>query len=518
MLSPDQISELHRLHFVEKWSLRKIARHMRIGRRTIAKYLEAPAAKATHRDRVSKLDPFKEIVAELLQQDPDANAPVIAQRLKPLGYDGGFTIIKDYLRTLRKSSVARRAYVRVEPAPGERFDVDWGHFGALVYNGATRKLYAFCLVESHSRKMYLEFTHSQTFETFARCHIHAFQFLSGTSREIWFDNLATAVAEHDGNLVRFNPRFLAFARECSFIPRACHVAAAWEKGKVERAIGYVRQNFWPLRTFADLADVNAQARQWLKEVANQRRHRETGQPPNERFQPESLRQLPTLLSDYRDGAEALVHKDLRLAFDGNRYCVPARYVGSKLTIKADASAVTIYDQLHEIVCYPRSWQRGQTVGAERFEKELHAQMAAAERSATQQRLIALLGPAAHEYLERLADTDRSLSRQVRELFALVREYGPDAVSAALAKAHAARAFGADYIANILRQQQQRRDVQPPLRLKDPALNELATDPVSLAQYDAFILRSRKESRDCTASETQPTQLDLYGPPTGSDDL
>jgi hypothetical protein len=58
------------------------------------------------------------------------------------------------------------------------------------------------------------------------------------------------------------------------------------------------------------------------------------------------------------------------SFDGNRYCVPARYVGDKLIVKADASSLTIYDQLHEIVCYPRSWQRGQTFGAERFEKEL----------------------------------------------------------------------------------------------------------------------------------------------------
>ena len=90
--------------------------------------------------------------------------------------------------------------------------------------------------------------------------------------------------------------------------------------------------------------------------------------------------------------------------------------GHKLTVKADASSVTIYDQLRRSSRYARSWQRGQTFGAERFEKELHAQMAAAERSATQQRLIALLGPASYEYLERLADTDRSLSRQVRELF------------------------------------------------------------------------------------------------------
>jgi len=414
--------------------------------------------------------------------------------------------------------VVRRAYVRVEPGPGERYDVDWGHFGALVYNGATRKLYGFCVVEAHSRKMYLEFTHSQTFETFVRCHIHAFHFFGGVSREIWFDNLATAVAEHDGNLVRFNPRFLAFARECGFIPRACHVRAPWEKGKVERAIGYVRQNFWPLRSFTDLPDLNAQARQWLKEVANQRQHRETRQRPEDRFRPESLHPLAALTPDYRDTIEALVYKDIRLSFDGNRYCVPPRYVGTQLTVKADSSSVTIYDQHQAVAAYPRSWQRGQTLGAERFEKEIRTQMAAAERSAAQQRLVALLGPAAHEYLKRLADTDRSLARQVRELFALVREYGPEAVAAAIARAHAARAFGADYVGNILRQQLQRREVQPPLQLRDPALNDLATDPLSLAEYDAFILRSRKDSRDHTAAEAEPAQLDLYGPSTGSDDL
>jgi transposase len=518
MLTPEQIDNIHRLHWAEKWSLRKIARHLRIGRRTIAKYLETPAPPSTRRERDSKLDAFKSAITDLLQQDPTANAPVIAQRLRPLGYDGGITIVKDYLRAVRKDSAARRAYVRMEPAAGERFDIDWGHFGALAYNGSPRKLYAFCLVECHSRKMYLEFTHSQSFETFARCHIHAFQQLGGSARELWYDNLATAVAEHQGNLVRFNPRFLAFAREVGFIPRACHVAAAWEKGKVERAIGYVRQNFWPLRSFTDLADVNEQARQWLKEIANQRQHRETGQKPDERFQPDVLRPLPALAPDYRDSADALVHKDLRLCFDGNRYCVPPRYVGHNLTVKADSSSVTIYDQHQEIVRYARSWQRGQTIGAERFEKELFAQMAAAERSAAQQRLVKLLGPAAQSYLERLADSGRSLARQVRELFGLIREYGPAAVSDALAKAHAAGAFGADYIANILRQQQAPREVQPPLRFKDPALNSLATDPLSLAEYDDFILRSPKESHDRTSSETESAQPDHDEPPPGSDDL
>jgi len=210
-----------------------------------------------------------------------------------------------------------------------------------------------------------------------------------------------------------------------------------------------------------------------------------------------------------------VHKDLRLCFDGNRYCVSPRYVGHQLTVKADSSSVTIYDQHHEIVRYPRCWRRGQTLGAERFQKELFALKAAAERSAAQHRLVALLGPASEEYLCRLATTDRSLTRQVRELLTLIREYGPDAVAAALAKAHAAGAFGADYIANILRQQQSRRNVQPPLCLKDPALNQLATDPLSLAEYDAFILRSRKESHELTTSKTDPSGSDDDEPQSGS---
>jgi len=131
-------------------------------------------------------------------------------------------------------------------------------------------------------------------------------------------------------------------------------------------------------------------------------------------------------------------------------------------------------------------------------------------------LVALLGPACELYLRRLADTDRSLTRQVRELLALVREYGPVAVAAALSKAHAAGAFGADYIANLLRQQQTRREVQPPLRFQDPLLNELATDPLSLLDYDSFILGSKKDSDDPNTTETGATEPADDEPPSGAD--
>jgi transposase len=494
VMDPKTIDAIYRMRHEQKLSVRQISRQLHRSRKAIRKYLKKPIPiPVMRKQRSSKLDPFKPVIREFLDQCSTANSSVIAQRIRPLGYEGGISILKEYLSIVRQTKQPERAYVRVESSPGDRFEIDWGHFDAIDYQGDKRKLYAFCCIECHSRRLYVEFTHSQCFETFVRCHIHAFQFMSGRPRECLYDNLTTAVAEHDGRIVRFNPQFLAFAREMDFYPRACNKAAGWEKGKVEKGgVGYLRHNFWPLRTFVDLADVNSQVRQWLEEIANKRIHRETRQIPDERFRPECLGPLPPLMPDYRDTAIALVHKDIRLCFDGNRYCVPPRYVGLRLTVRADSQSVAIYDHDNEVARYVRCWRRGQQFGAERFEKELIEQRPAAQRSAAQRRLVLLLGDVGESYLRNLAETDRSLSRQISELLSLTRQYGPESLIAAIRKAQNVGAFGADYIANILMQEQSAREIQPLLRLKDPRLNELATDPLSLLDYDALILKQRSE--------------------------
>src|SRR5215210_677204 len=112
MLDTEQINDLHRLYWSERWSIRKIERHLKMGWRTIRKYLEAPAQGPAVRSRSSKLDSFKGNIAECLEKDPRVTAAVIEQRLRPL-------------------LAPRRAFVRMEPVAGERFEVDWGHFGAL---------------------------------------------------------------------------------------------------------------------------------------------------------------------------------------------------------------------------------------------------------------------------------------------------------------------------------------------------------------------------------------------------
>ena len=293
------------------------------------------------------------------KRTPPSQAAVMEQRLRPLGYTGGPTILRDYLQKARPQAKPSRAFHSHGAGAWRAFRSRLGSLRRAELLPETSasctplpwwKPIAACSIWSSLTARALKLSSAVTCMP---------SWLSAESREkspttIWPLPWPNTMAA----LVRFLPRFLAFAREYGFYPRACNPAAGWEKGKVERAIGYARQSFWPLREFTDLHDVNRQVRQWLSEVANQRQHRETRQRPLDRFQPAALKSLPVIPYDHRDHVEVLVHKDLRVQFDGNRYCVPHRYVGRRLIVKADSSSVTLYDRVNEIVSYPRSWRRG----------------------------------------------------------------------------------------------------------------------------------------------------------------
>ena len=222
----------------------------------------------------------------------------------------------------------------MEQSLADRFDIDWGHFrciGLCRHTAQALRLLPGGMPQPQAlRRVHL---HSQSFgNVLVRCHLH-------TPSRRWLASLASfgtttlprpwlrRTRRQSGSIPSALPRFRSRKRFSS--RDACHVAAAWEKGKIERAIGYLRRNFWPLRSFTDLADVNRQVRQWLDEIANRRQHRETGQvarraffdcgDPADRCQPSTrIIAIPPRSSSTRD---------LRLHFDGNRYCVPPRYVG-----------------------------------------------------------------------------------------------------------------------------------------------------------------------------------------------
>jgi transposase len=484
------IFEIHRLNDLD-WSERKIARHLRIGRPTVKKYLDNPdQVPAKRKKRSSKLDPYRELIDQFLEQDPQVKAPVVLQRLQQQGFDGKITIVRDFLLKLRGQRLCRTPYIRFESPPGKQMQIDWGHFGHLQYEQTKRKLYALAVIESYSRMLYVHFTHSQKQDTLHKCLLNAFRFFNGTPQEIVVDNMLTAVTERQGSLIRFNGAFLEFLRPFKIVPVACNPAAPHEKGKIENSIKYLRQNFWPLRTFTELADVQLQVSHWLTTVANVRIHQTTGEKPKERFAKVYLRPLPQLLPDCRETCQAKVHKDFTVRFDGNCYSAPPWTIGKKVTIKADAFTVSIYLNQKKITSHHRCWQR-----KERIELPAHLQQVKKlQKKLWHDKQIAAflsLGQAAVDYFKALVEAKQPLKKSALKLLALKDEYGSTSLLYAIQKATTFNAYGADYIENILYQEMTPINEHPPVKLKNDALNRIRLTQPSLADYDADVLKRRK---------------------------
>jgi transposase len=454
----------------------------------VQKYLDDPTAQAARPTRASKLDPFQDDIARLLEADPKVSAAVVRQRIQERGFDGGATMVRDYLSRVRPRAQAKAAFIRFESDPGVQCQIDWGHFGSVPYGHTQRKLYCLAVIECYSRLLYLEFTHSQRQETLHRGLLGAFRFFQGTPQELVHDNMLTAVIERQGPMVRFNEQFLEFLRPFHINPIACHVNQPQEKGKVEKgAIHYIRHNFWPLRSFTNLDDLQAQANQWRDQVANRRVHRTTGFRPIERFRPEAMRPLPEFLPDCRDTAVAKVHRDFAIQFDGNTYSAPPWAIAKTLTVKADHRHVTLYFKDRAIATHTRCWGRNQ-----RLELPGHRQAAKQHHprhwlSAEVAAFIAL-GEAAKTYLEHLATTHQPLQKSVKKRLDLKDDYGTEALLEAIERASRHKAYGAHYIENILYQEMTPRRTHPPVRLKQDHLNQIRLDEPSLAEFDTFVMK------------------------------
>jgi len=178
--------------------------------------------------------------------------PVILQKIKTKGFDGEITIVRSLLRELRGRSGCREPFIRVESEPGQQMQVDWGHFQSLKYGEQPRKLYALAIIESHSRMLYVFFSHSQKQEYLHMGLMAAFHYFGGCPQELVVDNMMTAVTERAGSVIRFNESFLDFLRPFRITPRACNVRAPHEKGKIENAHAVRPANGTPyLRTNPD---------------------------------------------------------------------------------------------------------------------------------------------------------------------------------------------------------------------------------------------------------------------------
>ena len=429
----------------------QIANKLGLDQRTVAIWANEQryrARKATVRK--SKLDPFKNQIIQMLEKHP-YTARQIYQRITEDGFKGGITIVEDYVRKIRPPKI--KAYLKLEFAPGECAQVDWGSYGTVRVGSTTRRLSFFVMVLCHSRMMYLEFTVSQTMEHFLGCHQNAFHFFGSVPEKIMVDNLKSAVLKRTvGCAPVFNPGYLDFANYYGFSIVACNVGKGNEKGRVENAVGYVKKNLLNGLDISDFSVMEPVAERWLDTVANVRIHGETGKRPLDMFKEESshLGQLPAAPYDIGQISQVRASPQYRVSLDGNRYTVPAQLAGVRLTLKKYQYRICLYHGNDLVARHARSYDRKQDIQNPDHSKTLLAQRKKAADQAIYMRFLTLSNRA-KEYYQQLGQRRINPFNHIRKIVALSEIYPKEQVALAIEDAIKFDAFSSEYITNILEQ-------------------------------------------------------------------
>jgi transposase len=485
--SPAIEAQILRYHHAEKWTVGTIARQLHVHHSVVRRVLaQAGLPRIGGTPRPSQIDAYLPLIRETLEKFPS----LTASRLFAMAYERGYRGSPDHFRHLIALHRPRRpaeAYLRLRSLPGEQAQVDWGHFGHLQIGRARRPLMAFVMVLSHSRQIFLRFFLDARMESFLRGHVGAFTAWGGVPRVLLYDNLKSAVLERRGDAIRFHPSLLAFAGQYRFEPRPVAVARGNEKGRVERAIGYVRGAFFAARGFTDLDDLNAQADDWCRGLAADRRC--PGEPDRtvrEVFADEAPRLLP--LPDnpapLLERVAVKVGKQPYVRFDLNDYSVPHRHVRRVLTVLADTHEVRIVDGAHVLACHPRSYDKGaQIEQAEHVETLVAHKRAARQHRATDR--LAQVAPASQDLLLRAAERGANLGAITTGLMRLLDRYGAAELQIAIREALDRGVPHPNAVRLALERRREQRGEPPPIAVELPAAVQARDAPVRPHALDTY---------------------------------
>lgn len=488
VIPPDCEAQILRYHHVEKWPIGTIARQLHVHHSVVRRVLaQAGLPRGGASLRPSRIEPFLPFIQQTLQKFPT----LTASRLYAMVCERGWRGSPDHFRHLIACHRPRRpaeAYLRLRTLPGEQAQVDWGHFGHLQIGRARRPLMAFVMVLSHSRQIFLRFCLDARMENFLRCHVAAFAAWGGVPRVLLYDNLRSAVLERHGDAIRFHPELLRFASLYRFEPRPVAVARGNEKGRVERAIRYVRDAFFAARHFADLDDLNAQAAAWCHGPAAARRCPD--QPElsvAEAFAAEQpqLLPLPDAPPSLLERVVVRIGKTPYARFDLNDYSIPHTHVGRSLTLLADPHEVRITDGTQVLARHRRSYDKGTHI-----EDPTHiAALVAQKHAARQHRAtdhLAQAAPASQDLLRRAAARGDNLGAITAALLRLLDTHGATELQAAILEALSRDVPHPNAVRLTLDRRRSQRGQPPPVALVLPEhvrARDRAVPPHPLAPYD-----------------------------------
>ena len=496
-IPPELEAHILRYHHVEKWPVGTIAKQLRVHHTTVARVLaRAGLPRVMARPRRSKADPFLPFIIQTLEQFPTLTASRLYGMVRERGYPGRPDHFRHVVACYRPRPKAE-AYLRLRTLPGEQAQVDWGHFGHLVIGRAKRPLMAFVMVLSYSRRIYLRFFLDGRLENFLRGHVGAFGAWQGVPKVILYDNLKGAVLQRHGDAIRFHPTLLDFAGQYRYEPRPVAIARGNEKGRVERAIRYVRDNFFAARTYADLDDLNAQAEAWCNGPASDRRCPEDDSiTVRTAFEQESvlLLKLPDNPYPLIERVAVTVGKTPYVRFDLNDYSVPHGKVRRPLTVLAEPDRLRIVDGQDVVAQHARSYSKDEQIENPAHIEALVDQKRQARRHRATDRL-AQAAPASRDLLVAAAERGENIGRITQLLVGLLDRYGAADLQAAITEALLRGVPHPNAVRLALERRREERKQAPPVTIILPAhvrARDVVVEPHALDAYDRLAEVAREE--------------------------
>ncbi len=485
-ITPDIEAEIRRLYFAEHWRRGTIATQLGL-HGDVVKRVVGPTgrgAKASG-EPMMILDPFVVVIAETLERYPRLRATRLYDMLVGRGYKGSIRTLRRYVATVRplpKSEV----FLRVEPLIAEQAQIDWAHVGYLQFPGGRRALWVFILVLSYSRAMWGEFVLDLSVHSLRRSLLRASRYMGGSPRQWLFDNPKTVVLERHGDAVRFHPALLELAGAMHVQPRLCAVRKPQQKGRVERAVRFLRERFLAARTIHSVEHGNVQLLDFIERIAHPRPHpRWPDRTVANLFEEERHRLLA--LPDVLPGSD-LVHpvvadKTAFVQFDTNSYSVAPQHARTTLTLVASDVDVRLRDGSVPVAHHERSWGRHQRIEAPEHRAELLAQKRQGRDLKGRDRLQAEVA-GIDALFAAWVQAGRNIGSMTARTLQLLNLYGADVMSAAVAEVTARGSHDPGALAVVCDQHRQalHRSVPVPVVFGDH-VKDRDVIPHDLGGYD-----------------------------------
>ena len=486
MIDPEMIVKIRQLYFAEHWKIGTIATQLGLHHDAVRAAIGSASFNRARRELVSQSTaPYLDFIRQTLKQYPRLRATRIFQMIRSRGYEGSVSQLRRVVAGLRPT--VAEAFLKLRTFPGEQGQADWAHFGNVQMGRARRRLSCFVITLSYSRALSLTFFFDQGLENLLRAHVEAFAEFQGAPRVILYDNMKQVVLRRRGEDVEFHPRILELAAHYHFAPKPCNPGRGNEKGRVERAIQFIRSSFFAARPFTTLEDFNRQAREWRDQVAHRRRWPEDdSRIVEEVLRDEQPRLLPLPAHPFDTDVLAAAHtgKTIYVRFDLNDYSIPPAVIGHPLTLQVSASRIRILNGRTIVAEHRRSWDRHQVIEDPAHRQALLEDKRRALGASPSRRLRSVV-PESETLLDEAFRRGESIGRSTTKLMELLDDYGAEALRSAICLALERETPRVSSVAWLL--QQRRRSERLRTRPVDldrrPDLADLHVQPHHSGIYD-----------------------------------